>query len=348
MKAPALRVPVSEGEAHRRRLQEAELLDDRLRILAEGDWLWLPLRAVPGELPPGSEVQERDFPPQNERRPRDYRDLLNLPPELHALLPRSFDVLGEVVLIRLPSELEPQASAIGEALLQFVPGARIVGEDGGVQGPTRVRALRPIAGTGSFRTPYRENGLEFVVDSATCYFSPRLAREHARVAALVRPGERLLDLCCGLGPFGLTAARREATLRVVAVDVNPAAIALLRENAVRLGVADRIDARLADAEEELARLGRFDRVVLNLPHDGARFLPRLEPHVEPGGTLEYYEIVDRDRLVVRAESIRTELGNAAAWTVTGSANVHEYSPGAVLRRHTFKFRPGRSERCRSS
>jgi tRNA (guanine37-N1)-methyltransferase len=343
MRQAALRVPLSRGEEWRRRLQEQGLLDPSLQIDTERPWIWLPLRGPPGELGPEVTLGDHEFVVQPSRGARDYRDLISLPPEQWALLPRSFDVIGDVVLIRIPSEIGELASEIGRALLEFVPGARVVGEDHGVHGESRIRELRPIAGRGPFRTRYRENGLEFVVDPSICYFSPRLAREHARVAAEVRPGERLLDLCCGLGPFCLTAARREPTLRAVAVDSNPAAIELLRENAKRLGVADRVEPHSSRVEEVLPSLGAFDRIVLNLPHEGARFLFSVATHIVPGGSLEYYEVVEKDRTAHRPSELRSLLGQGSEWSIVGDALVHEYSPGAVLRRYSFKSGPGRPE-----
>jgi tRNA (guanine37-N1)-methyltransferase len=339
MTSPALKVPLAEGERIRRALLEAGLLDPTHRIAVDAGWVWIPLTARLPDIPAGTELGEREFEPLPPSGPRDYRDLVPGTPEERDRLPRAFDVVGDIVLIRLPPELRERAETIGSALLRFVPGARLVAEDRGVHGEERRRTLRAIAGTGPFRTRYRENGLEFLVDVERCYFSPRLAREHAAFAERVRDGDRVLDLCCGLGPFGLTAARRWPSVRVTAVDVNREAIDLLRENARRLGVAERIEAHVADAAELLPRLGTFDRIVLNLPHAGARFLPQLPAHAALPGALDYFEVVDRERSGRRAEEIRSVLGSEA-WRLAEEVAVHEYSPGAVLRRYTYNHDPG--------
>jgi tRNA (guanine37-N1)-methyltransferase len=338
MRAVALRVPRTDGERWRRRLAADGRLRRDLAVRREGEWIYLPLLAP---FDPGAErvaVTEVELVERRAPRARSYADLAEVPDAVRAALPRAFDVVGEIVLVRLPRELAPYGAPIGAALLRFVPGARRVAADEGVRGPARLRSLRSLAGTGSFRTVVRENGLGFVVDLERAYFSPRLAREHALVAAATAPGERVLDLCCGVGPFALTIAARQPTARIVAVDANPAAIELLRENLVRLGLSASIAAESADAAEFLALPGEYDRAVLNLPHEGAPWLPAVGAHVRPGGTLHYYEIVPRSSAGERARAIaRAAFG--AAGELRESHCVHEYSPGHELRAHTIRRAP---------
>ena len=63
------------------------------------------------------------------------------------------------------------------------------------------------------------------------------ADDRARLA----PPRRVIDLCAGLGPLGLSAARRWPTARVLAVESNLRAGALIRENAERNGLATRVE-----------------------------------------------------------------------------------------------------------
>lgn len=77
----------------------------------------------------------------------------------------------------------------------------------------------------------------------------------------VREGERVLDMGTGSGVNAILAATKGAD--VVAVDVNPHAVAAARANAERNKVADRVDIRRSDLFAEVE--GRFDLVVFDPP-----------------------------------------------------------------------------------
>lgn len=324
-----------EAEPVRRILHARGLLRKGIRVAHTDREVWFPVESPP-EPPLGHvRVEERDLP-QEAGAPESYRVLLHLDPPLQARLPRAFDVIGDIVLVRLPTELEPHAEEIGAALLRFVPGARRVGWDRGVHGAARLRELTPIAGTGPWRTRYRENGLEFVVDPEVAYFSPRLAGEHERISAEVRPTDTVWDLCCGVGPFSLTIARGSGARRIVAVDSNPAAIALLRENADRLGVAARIEARNEPLERFLPSAGTADRVILNLPHEGIKYLPSVSAAATPGGTIYYYEVTRRADHSMRGPALVNQLSEPSQWTCDKVRRVHPYSPQADLVAYTLR------------
>ncbi len=141
-------------------------------------------------------------------------------------------------------------------------------------------------------------------------FAPRLLR-----ALDVGPDERVLDLGCGTGYFGLGLASRGAA-RVVLADVDPVAVRCARRNARRLGLS--VEVRLGDLWSPVAG-ERFDRVVANLPQtpsrralpvarwggpDGLvplRRLVRAAPaHLTPGGRLHVLVTSWLDPAAVRA------------------------------------------------
>jgi tRNA (guanine37-N1)-methyltransferase len=335
MKGRGLRVPRARGEELRRRLREASGLREDLKILKEGEFLVLPL-AGDGPLPPEwGEVVEREFASVAPPAPSDYRELLDWTPGAKAELPRSFDVVGDIVLVRLPEAFESRKEEIGRALLSFVPAARIVGVDRGVHGPERRRQVERIAGTGDWRTRHRENGLEFEVDLERAYFSPRLAHEHERVAADVREGERVYDLCCGVGPFALILARDGRASRVTAVDSNPDAVSMLRATRARYPWGGRIEVVEAPIERFLPQAEPVERVILNLPHEGIKYLPSVAPTIAPRGRLHYYEVTPRAELERRAEAVVSALG-PGDWELVDRHLVHPYSPTSDLVAFAFE------------
>ncbi len=109
----------------------------------------------------------------------------------------------------------------------------------------------------------------------------------------VRPGDDVLDLGCGSGPLGLTAARLGATGRVCMVDVDSEAVRCA-SRAVTVAGLTTCDVRTSDVGA--AVLGeRFDVVVTNPPfHVGkltdldvpAQFIADAHAVLRPGGSLQ--------------------------------------------------------------
>lgn len=106
----------------------------------------------------------------------------------------------------------------------------------------------------------------------------------AALDGLVTGGERVLDVGCGSGILAIAAVALGAG-RAVAVDVDPAALAAARDNAVRNGVADRV--RVVGPAGGLARAtGRFDLVLANmLLPDLVAVAPDVAGRLAPGGAV---------------------------------------------------------------
>jgi release factor glutamine methyltransferase len=77
----------------------------------------------------------------------------------------------------------------------------------------------------------------------------------------VRQDERVLDMGTGCGVNAILAARQGA--RVLAVDVNPAAVLAAERNAEAARVADRIECRVGDAFDGIEEC--FDLIVFDPP-----------------------------------------------------------------------------------
>jgi ubiquinone/menaquinone biosynthesis C-methylase UbiE len=109
---------------------------------------------------------------------------------------------------------------------------------------------------------------------------------------LVRPGMTVLEPGCGMGFFTLPLAHMVGPQgQVVAVDLQPKMLSVLRRRAERAGLLDRIDLRLAESGRlglnDLA--GKVDLVAaLHVVHevpDQAAFFSEIRDTLKPDGKL---------------------------------------------------------------
>ncbi|MCQ5376788.1 MAG: methyltransferase [Candidatus Methanomethylicia archaeon] len=98
----------------------------------------------------------------------------------------------------------------------------------------------------------------------------------------------VLDMGCGYGAIGISIAKMSPSLKVTMVDVNPLAVRLARENALRNGV----DAEVLRSDLYSALEGRsFDMIVSNPPLAAgyAVVFPMIEgalSHLNYGGSMQ--------------------------------------------------------------
>ena len=325
MRSLCVEVPLRRGEEVRLKLQAAGLLRKELRIERSPTALFIPVNAPPG---PEYRTVEREFR-EGSASVRSYRDLVEVPPRLTPFLPKAFDAIGDIIVLRLPEELREYEGRIGDAMLRWNPKVRTIAVDDGVQGELRVRRIRVVAGEPRTRTEHVEFGLRYLVDVEHAYFSPRLGSERWRVAKQVRPGEVVVDMFAGVGPYAILIARTRKPKTVNAIDANPAAGELLREN-VRRNRAGSVVVNEGAGQDLLPNLAPVDRVIMDLPQTARDFLPGTVRHVRAGGTVHFYTIADRTR-INEAGKDAVELARQGGRNakVVASRIVRGYSPGKV-------------------
>ncbi len=325
MRGKAVKVRTQDGEEAHRALARAGALDPTRKPRTEDGWLYLPLSEGSGEvtgLPDVYHVVEVELE-ERSAKPTSLREAPSLPPELASEVTRSMDVVGDIAVLRLKDDLRPRAEEIGRALLEVHPRLRAVAVDDGVTGELRLRNLTLVAGTGPLETVHREHGIQLRVDLVSAYFSPRLATEHRRVADLVRPGERVLDMFTGVGPFAVLLAKVGNPSRVHAVDLNQRAAQLAEENARANGVADLVSVHQGDARQVVPGLGTFDRIVMNHPTGALDFVD-VALGASEAGTQVHLHIIGtaveaQEAIVPWADRLR----------VSSSREVRTYAPGVA-------------------
>jgi len=198
----------------------------------------------------------------------------------------SFDIVGDIAIIRLSSASQKNAKKIAEAVMSVHGNVKtVLAQTSAVGGEFRTRRLTHLAGENRANTVHKEYGCVFSVDLEKCYFSPRLRHERKRIANLVKPGETVINMFAGVGCFSIMIAKNVNSARVFSIDVNPTAVNLMQEN-VRLNrVYGRVIPLLGDAKTILERTlkGQADRVLMPLPEKALEYLPTAISALKPSG-----------------------------------------------------------------
>jgi len=218
-----------------------------------------------------------------------------LKPEELRFVFKSYDIVGDIAVIRVPGKLEHKSILIAEAIMQHHSNVRSVWrQTSAVSGEYRLRKLEHVAGERRATTTYREYDCVFRVDLEKCYFSPRLSFERMRVARLVKPREVVVNMFAGVGSFSIIIAKHSEADKIYSIDVNPAAFQYMRENVLLNKVLNRVvplkgDAR-ATITEKLANTA--DRVLMPLPEKAYEYLDVAVEALKPeGGWVHYYDFV---------------------------------------------------------
>ncbi len=249
-------------------------------------------------------------------------------PSVASALPRGYQRLGRVLVLRLPERLRPQFREIGRAYLEELGVTTVLRHGGRTEGEHRRPLLEVIAG-GPTETEVVEHGVRYRLDAAEIMFAQGNRTERRRAGELVRPGETVVDLFAGIGYFSLPAAVHGRAARVHAVEVNPTAFRYLVENAALNHVADRIVPLLGDNRSVDLPPRAADRVFLGYLPSAVPWVDRALELVRPGGSLHVHTVgetrggSDAALERVRAAVDRTGTGIAEV----AAREVKPYGPG---------------------
>ncbi len=208
------------------------------------------------------------------------------------LVPKSYDIVGDIAIIRVPKMLEQRSKLVAEAIMQVDKHIKtVLLQESPVSGDFRLRDLEFIFGEKKTETLHRELGCLFKVDLKECYFSPRLSYERMRIAKQVKPGEIIVNMFAGVGCFSIIIAKNAKPKKVYSIDINPLAIHYHKENVKLNKVEDIVEPIEGNAKKVIKErfIGVAERVLMPLPEKAYEYLEwaRLALKQE-GGWIHYY------------------------------------------------------------
>lgn len=250
------------------------------------------------------EINQDEFE-ESQHKARNFVEYLNnkIPENELNDIRKSFDIIGDIVIVEIPPELSKEKKIIGEAVLKFTKRRSVYCKKSKVQGVRRTRKLEFIAGIDNLETIHKEYGIRFKLNPSTVYFSPRLATERSRVVKEVKNNETIIDFFAGIGSFPISIAHvKPAT--IYSVDINPEAYKYVNENIKLNKLVGHVIPIEGDIREVIKTLPLADRIIMNLPGTAKDFLDIAINHLKKGATLNYYEFSsDYETVINRVKKV---------------------------------------------
>ena len=348
------------GHSIIKKLQSINAIDSNFKIHSQDNSIFIPLRQEMenlSDLLTGYEFKifttqknDENLKDRKFTHSKSLKETLKkiVPSEYHNILPRAFDIIGDIAIIELNRDeqkpLRPYIKKIGQVLLKNHPNIKSVYEKASdIEGLYRTRKFDLIAGINNTETIHKENLNKFYVDIEQTFFSPRLAYERQRIAKLETEFNLngiIWDIFCGVGPFIIQISKLYPRTQSIGTDINCRAIELAKKNIELNKIGKNIEFYCQDVKE-ISTFPIFtklehniSRFIMNLPEKSIQFLKFLPPFIQKGGSLLHiYQFNNKINPIQEAKEIfEKELYNSRIRLkyYKYSRIVKPYSPNNVM------------------
>jgi tRNA (guanine37-N1)-methyltransferase len=315
-----LKVNIINAQQVKQYLIDHDLFDKRYGIKREGNTISFP---VIREFSPPF-----DFDAEFEEGELDERQVAQslreaiwpfLSEEEQKHIRTAYDIVGSIAIIDIMSELAAKEKLIGEKIMENNKTVKtVLKKIGGHQGVYRTQQMQCVAGEDTRETVVVENGIKLRVNVENSYYSIRMATERKRIAAMIKPGEHVLCLFSGIGPYPITFGMHTQADDIVGIEINPAAHELAVENLAKNRCMN-IRLFCGDAHDVIPKLAengeKFDRVTMPLPHTADEFMPDVMSVAKKGTIIHFYAFLEEDAFnkhVTMLREIATRCGFSLA------------------------------------
>ncbi|MBD3209400.1 class I SAM-dependent methyltransferase family protein [Candidatus Woesearchaeota archaeon] len=287
-----VKVPLQEAERAKQELMRQGYFLSGYSVQKEGDHLYFPVKER-FDSPYAFEERALEARPE---QPQGLRETLKgkLPADVLGRLKTAYDQVGDIAILEIDDKFKGYDATIGKALLDTNPKLRtVLAKATGHEGAYRTQHMRLLAGEDKRVAVHKENGVSLIVDVEAVYFSARLSTERKRIMERVQPGERVLVMFSGCGPYTCTLAKNTEAEEVVGVEINPRGHELAEENS-KLNELTNVKNYKGDVREIVPELGEFDRILMPLPRSAETFLDVALGASHQGTIIHFYSFLHED------------------------------------------------------
>ncbi len=207
-------------------------------------------------------------------------------------IPASYQMVGDVMLIKLDKMRDEQKTKLAEAVIREFPRVKTVCEISGVSGEFREPCARKLAGNGT-ETVHKENEILYRLDVSHLMFSKGNLNERKRLISKIRQDETIIDMFAGIGYFSLGIAKFSPAKNIIAIEKNPKAYSALLSS-IWLNRIKNISAINGDCKLAAKDLhNTADRIIMGYFPNTENFLPAAIFMLKQKGTVHFHNIYNK-------------------------------------------------------
>ncbi|MFW5927881.1 MAG: class I SAM-dependent methyltransferase, partial [Thermoplasmatota archaeon] len=279
-----IRVRKERGQEVLDKVKDEGILDPDRLIIQEKDELIIPVTRD------GNDIQEDIVFREKSKTPYEkIKEHLDLDESLKELLPNRWEVLGNILLIKLPEGLIEYKERIGEVYAEVL-GAKTVLLQGWIEGIKRKPKVELIYGEET-ETIHIENCIQYKMDTSKLMFSSGNIDERIRMANIDIEGEIIVDMFAGIGYFTLPMAYHGNPDTIHSLEINPISYEYLKENIKLNEVKDTVLTWNGD-NRDFYKKDFADRIVMGYLHNTWKYLHKALDFLNDTGIIHYHTLAD--------------------------------------------------------
>ncbi|MBW6470011.1 MAG: class I SAM-dependent methyltransferase family protein [Methanosarcinaceae archaeon] len=324
----AILIPVEKAESARSDLLQRDLLDGTRKIKLTGSkdekFLEIPIKTYIE----GYTIIEQDAP-EYYGKWQSLKDRLegSIPSNDFKYVPSGWQIIGDIIIVSIPPEIDNIKSIIAKALLDMYPRCKSVIQDLGIEGQFREPNRISIIGDKT-ETIHKEHQCFFKMDVTKIMYSKGNLLERKRMSQ-VGSGEVVVDMFAGIGYFSIPMAVHAKPKQIFSIELNPVSFSYLCEN-IKLNHVENIIKPINGDCAEVTPQGVADRVIMGYVGITHHYLEQgIEAIKKSGGILHYHETTPEsllfDRPVSRIEGAARAMGREVE--IMECRRIKKYSPG---------------------
>ncbi len=326
----AAAVPLKKAQKVKEYLRQKELFHPEYLAVREMGQLYFPL-AKKARVPQAQVLPVRFSFPRKETQP-SLAQLLkgSLTPEELSLLPRSQEIIGNILILEIPETLRKKEKRIADACLKLGKNIHtVVRKEESHGGEFRLRKVNVLAGKNTKESIHKESGVLLKIHLEKAYFTSRLANERLRIARQVKKGEEVLVMFSGVGPYPLILAKHSPAAKVYGIELNPQAHQYALGNISLNRMQHKIVIVEGDVRLLVPKLRRiFDRIVMPLPKSSELYLDIALGASKKGTLIHLYQFLREGEIAAYGKQLAgycLKLG--ATVRIRKAVRCGQYSPG---------------------